>query len=509
MTRPRNTSRRPTAGGLLHNPISILGFIVAGASGFAAACLMTIDALRGHHNPYLGILTYLVAPAFLLIGLVLIVGGAIRQRHVLRQIAPETLPRFPRIDLNVPRQRRAFLTVAIGTFAFLLLTAVGTYHSYQFTESVTFCGLACHHVMQPEYTAYLHSPHARVPCTACHIGPGAAWYVRSKLSGAYQVFATLTDRFPRPIPTPIRDLRPAQQTCEQCHWPRQFYGTAGRTLQHYLPDSSSSPWAIDMLLKIGGGAPALGSFGGIHWHMNIAHKIEYIASDSTRQVIPWVRRTDSDGTVTVYESSEDAISPSLLADARPRVMDCVDCHNRPTHIFDSPVRAVDLAISNGQVDRRLPYVKRQAVAVLARPYATTGDGLRGIADSLAAYYRRRYPTIAAEHPERVERTTATIQEIFTQNFFPEMRVDWRTYPDNVGHLDFPGCFRCHDGLHAGPDGKVIPKDCRTCHTIVSQGATRRPEAVSIGGLDFAHPVDIGGMWKDTNCNMCHNGAIVD
>jgi len=509
MSRPQVSRQRSPLRGLTHNAISILGIVVAGSSGFAAVCLMAIDAFRGYHNPYLGVLTYLVAPGFLLIGLSLVAIGAIRQRHALRHLAPDTIPRYPHIDLNVPRERRVFLTMAIGTIAFLVLTAVGTYHSYQFTESVAFCGLACHEVMRPEYTAYLHSPHARVACTACHIGPGATWYVKSKLSGAYQVFATLTHRYPRPIPAPIRDLRPAQQTCEQCHWPRQFYGTAGRVIQHYLPDSSSTPWSISMLLKIGGGAPGLSSFGGIHWHMNIAHRIEYIASDSTRQVIPWVRRTDSDGTVTTYQSSEAPLAPKLLARATRRVMDCIDCHNRPTHIYSSPVQAVDLAISSGQLDRTLPYIRRQAVAVLARPYATTQEALRSIADSLTAYYRLQYPTVVQKHPGLIARAAAAVQRIFTQDFFPEMGVDWRTYPDNVGHLDFPGCFRCHDGLHVSPSGKVISRDCRTCHAILAQGPSPGLGTTNLDGLDFAHPVDVGGAWKDNNCSMCHTGANVD
>jgi len=496
-------------GSLLENWISLVGIILAAASFFAAACLIAIDYFRSFSNPYMGILTYIIAPAFLIAGLALMLLGAMRERRRRRRARPGEVPRFPRLDLNVPRQRHVFAAVSVGAFLFLIFTAMGSYRTYQFTESVAFCGRTCHTIMRPEYTAYQQSPHARVPCVDCHIGPGASWFVKSKLSGAYQVYATLVDRYPRPIPAPIKNLRPAQQTCEQCHWPRKFYGAVERVLPHYLPDEHNSPWTIRMLVKIGGGDPGFGPVGGIHWHMNIGNKIEYIATDSQRQDIPWVRVTDSLGRVTVYQSTTDPLTPAQIAAARPRVMDCIDCHNRPTHIYAAPVTAVNLAMSTGAIDSTLPFVKRQAVQALAATYPSTAAAVQGIATSLRAFYDSAYPGAVAADSAAIGRAVSAVQFIYRHNIFPDMKVDWRAYPDNIGHKNTPGCFRCHDGSHASADGTIIPHDCTACHTIVAQGPGSGPASITPAGLAFRHPVDIGGVWQTMLCSNCHGGALAN
>jgi nitrate/TMAO reductase-like tetraheme cytochrome c subunit len=493
---------------LLDNWLSLIGIILSASSFFAAVCLIAIDYFRSFKNPYMGILTYILAPAFLLTGLSLTGVGVLRERRRRRRMRPGEVPRYPRLDLNVPRQRHAFVAVSVATFLFLILTAMGSYRTYQFTESVAFCGRTCHAIMRPEYSAYQESPHARVACVQCHIGPGASWFVKSKLSGAYQVYATLANRYPRPIPAPIKNLRPAQETCEQCHWPRKFYGAAERVLHHYLPDERNSPWTIRMLLNIGGGDPAFGPAGGIHWHMNIANRVEYIATDSQRQVIPWVRVTGADGRSTVYQSSTNPLSASAVAAARPRVMDCIDCHNRPTHIYSAPVTSVALAMSTGRIDPTIPFIMQQAVRALADSYPSTPVALRAIADTLTRFYRARYPGLVGADSGRLERAVAEVQAIYEHNLFPAMHVDWRVYPDNLGHWTFPGCFRCHDGNHVSAGGRVIPHDCKTCHTIIAQGPGPAPATVSAVGLDFRHPVEIGGAWRAMLCSDCHHGALV-
>lgn len=497
----------PRTPSLLENWTSLAGMVLAASSFFAAACLIAIDYFRGFKNPYMGILTYLIAPAFLVAGLVLIALGALLERRRRRRLAPGEVPRYPRLDLNVPRQRNTFVAVSAATFLFLILTALGSYRTYQFTESVAFCGTTCHTIMHPEYTAYRESPHARVPCVACHIGPGASWFVKSKLSGAYQVFATLTGRYPRPIPAPIRNLRPAQQTCEQCHWPRKFYGAVERVLPHYLPDSANSPWPIRLLLKIGGGDPAFGPVGGIHWHMNIANRIEYIATDSERQVIPWVRLRDARGRVTVFQSTTDPLTPQQIAAARPRVMDCIDCHDRPTHIYQAPSTAVNLAMSTGGIDSTLPFIKREAVGALTGKYASTAAAVAGIASTLKAFYDTADAGRIGGDTTAVSGAIAAVQRLYRHNFFPHMRVSWRVYPDNIGHKNFPGCFRCHDGNHVSADGRVIPHDCGTCHVILAQGPGAAA-TLSAAGLPFKHPVDIGGVWQAMLCSDCHHGDLV-
>jgi len=498
--------RPPRAPSLLDNWVSLAGMIVAASSFFAAVLLIAIDLLGGSQNPYMGILTYLVVPFFLVVGLVLMGVGALLERRRRHRMRPGEVPRWPRLDLNVPRQRRNLVAVSVGTFLFLGLTALGSYRTYAFTESVTFCGKTCHTIMQPEYTAYQESPHARVACVQCHIGPGAGWFVKSKLSGAYQVYATLAHRYPRPVPAPIKNLRPAQETCEQCHWPRKFYGAAERVIHHYLPDERNTPWTVRLLVHIGGGDPTFGPSGGIHWHMNIANRIEYVATDRERQVIPWIRVRDASGKVTVFQSTSNPLTPAQLAAARPRVMDCIDCHNRPTHIYQAPATAVNLAMSTGGIDSTLPWIKREAVAALAEAYPSADAARRGIATRLTAFYDSAYGRSGTGTASRVAAAVAAVQSIYAHNVFPAMKVDWRVYPDNLGHKDFPGCFRCHDGNHTSADGRTIPRDCTVCHTIIAEGAGPAAGTVAPGGLPFRHPVDIGAAWQMMRCSDCHHGT---
>lgn len=484
MTERSTTAATPPS--LIHNWISLAGIILAACSFFAVACLIAIDFYAGFANPYMGILTYLVAPAFLSAGLLLILIGVLHERKRRRSLAPGELPRHPRIDFNVPRQRNAFLVVCVVTFVFLMFTALGSYRTYEFTESVQFCGQTCHTVMKPEFTAYQHSPHARVACVQCHIGPGATWFVKSKLSGTYQVYAALADKFPRPIPTPVKNLRPAQETCEQCHWPQKFFSSAERINHHFLADATNTAWTIRLLMHIGGGDPERGPVTGIHSHVDASRTVEYIATDEARQNIPWVRVTDRQGRQTVYKSSAASLTPEQLAQATPRRMDCIDCHNRPSHIYNAPARAVDAALASGRIDPKLPEIKKLAVEALTGDYKTTDEALAAIAGKLPA------PAIAE------------VQKIYQQNFFPEMKVNWRVYPNNIGHTIFPGCYRCHDGQHASADGKVITRDCNACHTILAQGDAN---ATTARGLEFQHPTDIGDTWKEMNCAECHTGAL--
>ncbi|HSE43681.1 MAG TPA: cytochrome c3 family protein, partial [Acidobacteriota bacterium] len=358
----------------------------------------------------------------------------------------------------------------------------------------------CHTVMKPEFTAYQNSPHARVTCTQCHIGSGADWFVRSKLSGSYQVYAALAKKYPRPIPTPIKNLRPAQETCEQCHWPKKFFGAVERVNHHYLSDEQNSQWTIRLLMRIGGGNPTQGPTGGIHWHMNVANKIEYVHTDFERQNIPWIRLTNPQGKVTTYQSTESPISEADLAKAQKRTMDCLDCHNRPSHIFYPPARSVNIAMSTGRLDPSLPFIKLNAVDVLATEYKSSSEGIKKIEASLLEKYKD-YPD-----KNKVNHAIKEVQRIYSQNFFPEMKADWRTYPNHVGHTMYAGCYRCHDGKHQSSDGKVITHNCNACHTIIAQGSGEAAQTISPGGLEFQHPVDIGDVWKEMNCAECHTGG---
>jgi nitrate/TMAO reductase-like tetraheme cytochrome c subunit len=486
--------------GLIQNWVSLLGINLAASAFFAAVILLTLNAFARFSNPYVGILIFVVAPFFLIVGLLLIVIGALRERRRRRRLLPGQVSEYPRIDLNLPAQRHAVMGVVVVGVAFLLVTAVGSYQTYEYTESVAFCGETCHQVMRPEHTAYVNGPHARIACAECHIGPGAGWFVRSKLSGAYQVYATLADRYPRPIPTPIENLRPAQVTCEECHWPAKFYGDAERVREHFLEDETNSVWTVRLIMKVGGADPGRGPVGGIHWHMNIANRIEYIATDPQRQVIPWVRITRRDGSTQVFQTSEGALSDEQVAAATPRVMDCMDCHNRPAHDYLSPQQALDNALSIGAIDRSIPWIRKKAAEVLDQPYETTPAALAGIATGLRDFYQSKHPDFFAAHRDTLERAITEVQQIYRVNFFPEMHADWKVYPNNIGHMRFPGCYRCHDGEHKSSIGTVIPKDCNDCHTIVAQG----PDAAAgPPGVGFQHPVDIDDMWQQMPCDACH------
>jgi hypothetical protein len=490
------------------NTVTLAGVMLVVVIVLTMVVVLSLEATTGASNPYSGIFVYMVLPPFLLLGLLLIPIGIVRHWRRFKRLDSEVAVRWPSIDLNMPPHRRVFSVFIFGTLGFVLLSVIGSYHAYHHTESVTFCGETCHSVMKPEHVAYQNSAHARVACTACHVGTGAGWYAKSKLSGAYQVYAVAADIYPRPIPTPIENLRPAQETCEQCHWPERFFGAQQRQFNHYRYDEDNSPWPINMLIKTGGGDPKTGQTSGIHWHMNISVQVEYIARDERRQDIPWVRITDRrTNRVTVYEDQENPLTEDEMKAAVPRVMDCMDCHNRPSHKFFSPDFAVDHAILTGQIDPELPQIKRIATEAMSEEYETEDEALHSIANTILSFYLNEYPEIHDGRRDTVEQAVLAAQKQFSQTIFPEMKVRWSEYPDNIGHYLYPGCMRCHLGSHVSDDGRTITHDCNACHVILSQGSGDRLQiAHSQEGLEFLHPEDIGEAWREYGCYECHLGS---
>lgn len=480
---------------LLKNWISMTGLVIMVGSLFSALLLFVLDTLAKSSNPYLGILTYFVAPAFLFLGVFLVVIGVLVQRRKPGR-KEGWLPAMV-VDFSKARDRKIMGWFITGSVLFLLISAIGSYHTYHFTESVTFCGQACHTVMEPEMVTYQHGPHARVSCVECHIGAGATWFVKSKLSGSYQVYATAFDKFPRPIPTPVKNLRPAQETCEQCHWPKKFSGNLDRNYVYYLADETNTAFTVRMMIKVGGGDPSQGPVGGIHWHMSIDNKVEYFAPNEDRQKIPWVRVTSSSGQVREYRTPNFT---NEVAASDIRKMDCIDCHNRPAHRYQSPNNAVNLAMSLGKIDAGLPWVKSNAVYALTLNYANVAEALEGI----RAYFQTQYPPATFPARQAVEQSIAAVTNIYRINFFPEMKANWAAYPENIGHLIWNGCFRCHDDRHKSSEGKIISNsDCDSCHTILAQGRGDELKQLSPVGQKFKHP----GDEVDGACNDCHTGAL--
>ena len=490
---------------LIRNPISMVGTALALVSLANIFFLFLIDFMSEKSSPYVGILGYMVMPAFLILGLVLIGVGAWRERRRGTTPADGELSRYPRIDLNDPNQRSTVAFFGAFLVAFVMLSAVGSYKAYEFTDSVQFCGQLCHSVMSPEFTAYSLSPHARVACVECHVGAGATWYVKSKLSGARQVVNTAFNTYPRPIPTPVHDLRPAQQTCEECHWPKKFYGAQLKTFTHYASDEKNTPRVVQLLIKTGGGDPATGAPSGIHWHMNIANEITYVAADNERQVIPYIHVKDMEGRVTEYYAKDSKLSKEQIAQAPKHRMDCIDCHNRPTHIYVPPDASVDQSITAHRLDPSLPFIKQQAVSALTGKYNNTNEAMQGIAKEMQDFYETKYPAVAKGQELQVRNAVLEVQRVYRDTIFPEMKVDWQTHPNNIGHLYFAGCFRCHDGQHVNAQGKVVPKDCDTCHTVFDQ-QENGASVLSAQKQGFQHPQDIGDLTQ-VSCNDCHTGGV--
>jgi hypothetical protein len=328
--------------------------------------------------------------------------------------------------------------------------------------------------------------------------------VRSKLSGVYQIYSVWFQKYPRPVATPVHSLRPAQETCEQCHWPEKFFGAQLKVTTRFAHDEKNTVRQIRTLLKTGGGSPQSGVGSGIHWHMNIGNEIWYGASDRQRQKIPWIRVRDREGKITEYFDRSVRLSGEELKKLEIRKMDCIDCHNRPSHIFRDPDSAADQALLGGRIDASLPYIKREAVRVLGANYPDKESARKEIAAAIEEFYSKAYPEVFRQRREAIQRAVAELQQIYRTNMFPEMKVDWRTHPDNIGHTLFPGCFRCHDGNHASREGKAVSGDCQLCHTIIGQEVSLKNPMEVAAVEKFTHPWPLSGRHEQLSCTQCHS-----
>jgi hypothetical protein len=484
--------------GYFFNILSLMGIVLVVVATCLIIVFLSFEFITGVEKPYLGMMTYFLFPGMLITGLVLIPVGALKVRKQ-RRLQPEAdIPQFPRIDLNDPHKRNVFIFFILASILFVLIVSVASIKGYEFTESTTFCGELCHTVMEPEHVAWGNSPHAKVRCVECHVGPGAAWYVKAKISGLRQVYVVLSHTWPTPIATPIENLRPARDTCEQCHWPEKFYSGRQKVFYHYAPNEANTSREINMLINIGG-TPKTPHAKGIHWH--IGTEVRYIARDPKRFDIPYIAVKEKDGRTTEYMNMEAPLTREEIVKGEKRRMDCIDCHNRPTHIYHSPGQEMDENFVSGRIDQTLPYVKKIAVEILTSPYKSAEEAKAAIASAIPAYYSKNYPQLAKEKSAAIKMAVLEVQGIYSRNFFPKMKVSWNTYPNHIGHFYFPGCFRCHDGKHKSRDGRTISKDCELCHTVIDQKQENIPPDAVV--KNFVHPVDIGDELFKTNCSECH------
>lgn len=454
-----------------NNPVSLLGGAITTAAGVIMLGYWLFELIgRQNNNPYLGIIFFLIVPAIFILGLILIPIGIYIRRKKLQK-AGAIPAEFPRVDFNDRMFRHGVDIVLIATVVNLLVVSVASYRGASYMDSPQFCGQSCH-VMHPEYAAYQVSPHSHVDCVDCHIGAGAESYFEAKVNGTKQlvevtlrpihgVAPKLIPTYPTPIPSPVHNLRPARYTCEGCHSPTRFYGEKLLVKSSFADDEQNTETQSVVVLHLGG-RDSLSNLQGIHG-VHLGH-IEYIATDESRTTIPWIERTNPDGSKTVYTSSAQK---GAMPQGEHRVMDCIDCHNRAAHTMQTAEDALNRAMADRVINPDLPWVHKESLELLKASYASTPEAEQKIPAALENFYRTEHPDVYAAKANEIKAAGAGLVGIFTHNVFPEMKVTWGTHPNHIGHMSYPGCFRCHDGDHSTKDAKqTITNDCAACHNLL-------------------------------------------
>ena len=443
-----------------NNPISLAGGAITSAAGVTMIGYWLLDIFgRPNDNPYLGIIFFLILPALFVLGLLLIPIGVFVRRRKL-QLAGQIPAEFPKIDLNDRMFRHGLDIVLVATIVNLLVVSAASYRGAAYMDSPQFCGSSCH-VMHPEYTAYKVSAHSHVACVECHIGAGAESYFKAKVNGTKQLVEVTFNRYPKPIPSPVMNLRPAREICEGCHTPAKFVGEKLLVKSSFADDEKNTETQSVVVLHLGG-IDSLSHLTGIHG-VHLGH-IEYISTDPTRTAIPYAERTYADGSKTAFAISS---LKGAVPQGERRVMDCIDCHNRAAHTMQTAEDALNRAMAEGAISPELPWVHKKGLQLLKANYATEDEARVKIPAQLTQFYRDEHPDILAAHPDLVKAAGQGLVTVFTTNSFPDMKVTWGTHPNHIGHMNYPGCFRCHDGDHVAKDGKSITQDCAACHNLLA------------------------------------------
>jgi hypothetical protein len=433
--------------------VSMLGVALVTLAG--CSWLFVLPAhLRGHvDNPYIGLLIFIAIPIDFFVGLILIpIGIALAHRRVRAGLAL--------VDDRRTGWRRVAIFFGVMTMVNVLIGSQVTYRAVAHMETVQFCGQSCH-VMQPEFTAHQLGPHQQVACIGCHVAPGAFGWVKSKMAGTRQLAGVILNNFPRPIESAMESDRlvPSAETCEECHARDKCATPKLRVLTKYKDDEANTRTETVLMMLIGGG-----TYGGIHGiHMGPGVHVSYRAADKKREEIPWVEYRNSNTGVTQTYVAGSAANNSLATFE----MQCVDCHNRPAHAFEVPDRAVDGAIATGQIPASLPFIKKLGVELIKGDYKSGEEAEQKISAGLASFYRDKYPALYSKRTADIQNAGQTLLAVYKRNVFPDLKVSWGTYPNNLGHSDYPGCFRCHDDSHTTADKKTITQDCATCHQALA------------------------------------------
>jgi len=405
-------------------------------------------------------------------------------------------------------KRTLLLVMLVAGFGFSAAAAL----TWEVTNSSDFCGNVCH-LMTPQAVTFKQSAHAEVDCTNCHLGIGVSpQLVARKATELTQVYKNLAGAYETPLQ--IKHLRPARYTCEKCHWTEAFYDDKVKVIRRFNEDKANSLVKTALVIKTGGGTSREGKGYGIHWH--VENKVEYIATDSLKQNIPWVQVTNEDGVKVTYIEKEKELDTEQIETMEKRVMDCIDCHNRASHYIPNPDRALNEAIAAGSISRDIPWVKKNFLALLQQRDLRDAKFEQEI-KILNEMYQEQYSGLG---DTILEDAFDELRQIYRQTVYSDMEINWRTYPDGLGHKDFPGCFRCHDGQHVtesttvDPARKVIRKECNLCHSV--------PLKLEAGEID-AQPVleevlntasepethfdaqwaDNHGSYKNDSCYSCH------
>jgi nitrate/TMAO reductase-like tetraheme cytochrome c subunit len=455
-----------------NNPISLAGGAITTAAGVTMIAYWLVELFgRANDNPYLGIIFFLLLPALFIAGLALIPVGMWVRRKKLQKAGMIPLE-FPKVDFNDKIFRRGVDIVLAATIVNLLVVSVASYRGAAYMDSPQFCGQSCH-VMHPEFTAYKISAHSHVDCVACHIGAGAAAYFSAKVNGTKQILEVAFDRYPTPIPSPVESLRPARYTCEGCHTPARFIGEKLLVKSSFADDEKNTETQTVLVLHLGG-LDGLSHLTGIHG-VHLGH-IEYVATDSTRTTIPWVQKRNDNGTENVYAT---AAAGNGIPQGERRLMDCIDCHNRAAHTFVTAEDALNRAMSDGPISPELPWIHKEGLALLNGKYASDAEARAQIPAQLEAFYRTEHPEVLASKEALVKSAGEQLAILYSQNVFPFMKVTWGTHPNHIGHMSYPGCFRCHDSEHMAKSGASIPQDCSVCHNLL---ATDEPKPKVLSDL---------------------------